>query len=95
MTDENFDVQVVTTNVCNSYPGTWSELAKTTEYFVALKPKSLSMEDSASIPLAAMTALQALRGYPGSLEGKTVFIPAGCMFPASFLIIRRKLTLWQ
>ncbi|CEJ59347.1 hypothetical protein PMG11_07975 [Penicillium brasilianum] len=57
--------------------GTWSELAKTTEDFVALKPKSLSMEDSASIPLAAMTALQALRGYPGSLEGKTVFIPAG------------------
>ncbi|KAF3389583.1 Reticulon-4-interacting protein 1 [Penicillium rolfsii] len=57
--------------------GTWSELARTTEEFVALKPKSLSMEDSASIPLAAMTALQALQGYPGSLEGKTVFVPAG------------------
>lgn len=39
------------------------------------------MEDAASIPLACMTALQALRGYEGDLEGKTVFIPAGRMYP--------------
>lgn len=58
--------------------GSWSELARSTEEFVALKPKSISMEDAASIPLACMTALQALRGYEGNLEGKTVFIPAGC-----------------
>ena len=38
------------------------------------------MEDGASIPLACMTALQALRGYEGDLEGKTVFIPAGRMY---------------
>ncbi|RAO68259.1 uncharacterized protein BHQ10_004271 [Talaromyces amestolkiae] len=57
--------------------GSWSELARSTEEFVALKPKSISMEDAASIPLACMTALQALRGYEGNLEGKTVFIPAG------------------
>lgn len=60
--------------------GSWSEIARSTEEFVALKPKGLSMEDAASIPLAAMTALQALRGFEGDLEGKTVFIPAGCMF---------------
>lgn len=62
-----------------SHLGAWSELAKTTEDFVALKPLSLSMEDAASIPLAAMTALQALRRYSGDLAGKTVFVPAGCM----------------
>ena len=38
------------------------------------------MEDAASIPLASMTSLQALRGYEGDLEGKTVFIPAGRTF---------------
>ncbi|KAJ5929599.1 hypothetical protein N7454_006549 [Penicillium verhagenii] len=57
--------------------GSWSELARSTEEFIALKPKGLTMEDAASIPLASMTALQALRGYGGDLEGKTVFIPAG------------------
>ncbi|KAJ6003079.1 hypothetical protein N7451_005626 [Penicillium sp. IBT 35674x] len=57
--------------------GSWSELARSTEEFVAMKPSAISMEDAASIPLACMTALQALRGYEGDLEGKTVFIPAG------------------
>ncbi|KAJ5813649.1 uncharacterized protein N7503_000399 [Penicillium pulvis] len=57
--------------------GSWSELARSTEDFVALKPSTISMEDAASIPLACMTALQALRGYEGNLQGKTVFIPAG------------------
>ncbi|KAJ5217605.1 Polyketide synthase enoylreductase [Penicillium citrinum] len=57
--------------------GSMSEYARSTEEFVAMRPKSLSMAEAASIPLACMTALQALRGYEGSLEGKTVFIPAG------------------
>lgn len=60
--------------------GSWSEIARSTEDFVALKPTGISMEDAASIPLASMTALQALRGYEGDLEGKTVFIPAGRKF---------------
>ena len=47
------------------------------EYFIAAKPKSLNFGDAASLPLAAMTALQAFRKYKGSLEGKTVFVPAG------------------
>lgn len=66
--------------------GSWSELARSTEEFVALKPKNLSMEDAASIPLASMTALQALRGYEGGLSGKTVFIPAGRGFPRIWLL---------
>lgn len=57
---------------------------KASEDHVALKPKSLSFGDAASLPLAACTAMQALRKYRGdSLEGKTVFVPAGCkLFPA-------------
>ncbi|OAA69164.1 Alcohol dehydrogenase superfamily, zinc-type [Cordyceps fumosorosea ARSEF 2679] len=56
--------------------GAWAEFALCRERFVALKPKNLPFDEAASIPLAAMTALQALREYTGSLEGKTVFIPA-------------------
>ncbi|KAJ9315853.1 hypothetical protein DTO271D3_3831 [Paecilomyces variotii] len=33
-------------------------------------------EQAASIPLAATTAFQALRKYPGDLSGKTVLVPA-------------------
>ena len=50
---------------------------------VALKPPSLSFADAASIPLAAMTALQALRCYNGDLTGKTVLVPAGCTLAKS------------
>lgn len=63
-------------------------MAPTTEEFVALKPKHLSMADAASMPLASMTALQALRGYEGNLKGKTVFVPAGCRFASAFPLPR-------
>ncbi|EGX88787.1 alcohol dehydrogenase, putative [Cordyceps militaris CM01] len=57
--------------------GAWAEFAMCPESFIALKPKNLSFAEAASLPLAALTAFQALREYKGSLEGKTVFIPAG------------------
>ncbi|EZF78754.1 hypothetical protein H105_00207 [Trichophyton soudanense CBS 452.61] len=57
--------------------GSCSEFVKCPAKDVALKPPSLSFTDAASIPLAAMTALQALRRYDGDLAGKTVLIPAG------------------
>ncbi len=57
--------------------GAWSEYVKCSERYVALKPKNLSFSDAAALPLAGVTALQVLRQYKGSLEGKTVFIPAG------------------
>ncbi|KAK5064350.1 hypothetical protein LTR84_000183 [Exophiala bonariae] len=57
--------------------GSWSEYAKCAESFVAHKPKNLSFGDAASLPLAALTTLQALRKYRGSLAGKTVFVPGG------------------
>lgn len=62
------------------YVGSWSEYAKSPDHLVALKPKSLSFSDAASLPLAATTALQALKKYKGSLAGKTVFVPAGREF---------------
>lgn len=40
-------------------------------------PSNLSFNEAASLPLAALTSAQALRKYEGSLEGKTVFVPAG------------------
>ncbi|KAF3396804.1 Reticulon-4-interacting protein 1 [Talaromyces pinophilus] len=57
--------------------GSCAEFVKCPEQYVSLKPPSLSFEEAASIPLAAMTALQALRKYDGDLEGKCVFVPAG------------------
>ncbi|KAK1634892.1 chaperonin 10-like protein [Colletotrichum phormii] len=57
--------------------GAWSEYAKCSQNYVTLKPKNLSFDDAASLPLAGMTALQTLGRYEGSLSGKTVFIPAG------------------
>lgn len=61
--------------------GSWAEYAKSTEAFIALKPTNMSFSEAASLPLAAVTALQAFNQYSGSLEGKTVFIPAGRTFP--------------
>jgi NADPH:quinone reductase-like Zn-dependent oxidoreductase len=58
--------------------GAWSEYVKCSENYVALKPTNLSFSDTASLPLAGVTSLQVLRKYHSSLEGKTVFIPAGC-----------------
>ncbi|KAG6026147.1 hypothetical protein E4U41_001341, partial [Claviceps citrina] len=57
--------------------GAWAEFAKCADGFVARKPRSVSLEEAAAVPLAAMTALQALRKYKGSLSGKTVFVSAG------------------
>lgn len=58
--------------------GAWAEYAKTTASYIALKPKNMSFSEAASLPLAAVTALQAFNHYKGSLEGKTIFVPAGC-----------------
>ncbi|KAL7944083.1 GroES-like protein [Trichoderma barbatum] len=57
--------------------GAWSEYSRCPEEYVALKPKNITFGEAASLPLAGVTALQVLRQYKGSLEGKTVFIPAG------------------
>ncbi|KAF2147662.1 GroES-like protein [Myriangium duriaei CBS 260.36] len=57
--------------------GSWAEYVKCSETYVSRKPGSLSFAEAASLPLAALTAMQALGKYKGSLAGKTVFVPAG------------------
>ena len=65
-------------NLTNCLEGSWSECVKCSESYIAPKPKNISFAEAASLPLAGVTALQVLRQYKGSLEGKTVFVPAGC-----------------
>ncbi|OKL64467.1 hypothetical protein UA08_00997 [Talaromyces atroroseus] len=66
----------VYTRLPESTRGSWSEYAKSPEEFLALKPKNLTFEEAASIPLTALTAFQSLQ-VAGDLSGKTVFVPAG------------------
>ena len=57
--------------------GTFAEYIAINEKDVALKPKNLSMEEAASIPLVALTAWQALVESAGLKKGQKVFIQAG------------------
>ena len=57
--------------------GTFAELIAMNEADVALKPKRLTMEEAASIPLVALTAWQALVERADLKKGQKVFIQAG------------------
>ncbi len=57
--------------------GTFAELIAVRESAVALKPKSLSMTDAASIPLVGLTAWQALVEKAQLKAGQKVLIHAG------------------
>ncbi|UZE21134.1 NADP-dependent oxidoreductase [Pseudomonas sp. B21-056] len=57
--------------------GTFAEFIAIKESSLALKPKELSMEDAASIPLVALTAWQALVEKAGLKKGQKVLIHAG------------------
>lgn len=57
--------------------GTFAEFIAINESDVALKPKNLSMEEAASIPLVALTAWQVLVERAKIKEGQEVFIQAG------------------
>ncbi|KAJ5679153.1 hypothetical protein N7462_007397 [Penicillium macrosclerotiorum] len=74
----------VYTRLPEAHRGAWSEYFKCPEHYLALKPKSLSFADAAALPLAGVTALQVLRQYKGSLEGKTVFVPGGLSGTGAF-----------
>lgn len=56
--------------------GTMSEYVITSENSVALKPKSLNHDQAASVPLAALTALQSLRIMQISENSKTLILGA-------------------
>lgn len=58
-----------------SFPGGgYAEYAAVPENLVALKPTNLSYEEAATVPLVAMTALQALRNQGNIQPGQAVLI---------------------
>jgi NADPH:quinone reductase-like Zn-dependent oxidoreductase len=57
--------------------GTFAEFISVDENDVAIKPKNLTMEEAASIPLVGLTAWQALIEKANLKKGQKVFIQAG------------------
>lgn len=57
--------------------GTFAEYISVNETDVALKPKNISMEEAASIPLVALTVWQAFVEKEKLKKGQKVFIQAG------------------
>src|SRR5580765_4646443 len=66
--------------------GTFAEFIAMNEVDVAQKPKNLSMEESASIPLVGTTAWQALVEKANLKKGQKVFIQAGSGGVGTFAI---------
>jgi NADPH:quinone reductase-like Zn-dependent oxidoreductase len=66
--------------------GTFAEFVPVKEASLALKPKSLTMEEAASIPLVALTAWQALVEKADLKKGQKVFIQAGSGGVGTFAI---------
>jgi len=59
------------------YIGTFAEYLAVEEKDLALKPKNLSMDEAAGVPLVALTAWQALVEVGKLKKGQKVFIQAG------------------
>lgn len=57
--------------------GTFAEFISINENDVALKPKNISMDEAASLPLVGLTAWQALVEKANLEKGQKVFIQAG------------------
>lgn len=66
--------------------GSFAEYISINENDVALKPKNLSMEEAASIPLVGLTAWQALVEKANLKKGQKVFIQAGSGGVGTFAI---------
>jgi NADPH:quinone reductase-like Zn-dependent oxidoreductase len=66
--------------------GTFAEYISINENDVALKPKNISMEEAASIPLVGLTAWQALVEKGNVRKGYKVFIQAGSGGVGTFAI---------
>jgi NADPH:quinone reductase-like Zn-dependent oxidoreductase len=66
--------------------GTFAEFISINESDVAIKPKNLSMEEAASIPLVGLTAWQALIERAKLKKGQKVFIQAGSGGVGTFAI---------
>ena len=66
--------------------GTFAEFVPVNEASLALKPKGLTMEEAASIPLVGLTAWQALVEKAKLQRGQKVFIQAGSGGVGTFAI---------
>jgi len=66
--------------------GTFADFIAINEADVAVKPKKLSMEEAASIPLVGLTAWQALIEKGNLKKGEKVFIQAGSGGVGTFAI---------
>ena len=66
--------------------GTFAQFVPVKEASLALKPKSLTMEEAASIPLVGLTAWQALVERAKLRKGQKVFIQAGSGGVGTFAI---------
>jgi len=75
--------------------GGLAEFVAADEAVVAKKPAKLSFEEAASIPLAGLTSLQALRDSAGLTKGQRVLVHAGAGGVGSLAIqIAKQLGLW-
>jgi NADPH:quinone reductase-like Zn-dependent oxidoreductase len=68
------------------FGGGWAEYALTNENEAAIKPKSLTFIEAAAVPLAALTAWQALIDTAKIKAGQTVLIHGGSGGVGSFAI---------
>ncbi|OYU73153.1 MAG: NADPH:quinone oxidoreductase, partial [Burkholderiales bacterium PBB5] len=66
--------------------GTFAELIPVKESSLALKPKSLTMAEAASLPLVGLTAWQALVDMAALKQGQSLFIQAGSGGVGTFAI---------
>jgi D-arabinose 1-dehydrogenase-like Zn-dependent alcohol dehydrogenase len=66
--------------------GAFAELIAIKEEDVAIKPKALSMEEAASVPLVGLTAWQALIEKSASQEGANSSYPRGLWWCGTFAI---------
>ena len=66
--------------------GTFAELIAVKEDSVAIKPKNITMEEAASLPLVSLTAWQALVEKARLKKGQMVFIQAGSGGVGTFAI---------
>jgi NADPH:quinone reductase-like Zn-dependent oxidoreductase len=66
--------------------GTFAEFVPVKEASLALKPRGLTMEEAASLPLVALTAWQALVEKARLQKGQKVFIQAGSGGVGTFAI---------